>query len=129
PSIYQHVLEERLRQIRIPTPEAEGPPRPQGEHHASEDRLHGGGAPGPEIPVEHRLSEGDPAAEILRVADEVGADLIGMGTNGRTGPGRLLMGSVAEAVLRGARCPVLMVKAPVAVAAGQATAPGSSTML
>jgi nucleotide-binding universal stress UspA family protein len=64
------------------------------------------------IPVEHRVAEGDPAEMILRVAEEIHADLIVMGTHGRTGLGRLLMGSVAEQVVRRAPCPVLTMKAP-----------------
>jgi nucleotide-binding universal stress UspA family protein len=63
-------------------------------------------------PVEHRLLEGDPTRGILDTAREAGCDLIVMGTHGRTGLGHLLMGSVAEAVLRKAPCPVLTVKAP-----------------
>jgi nucleotide-binding universal stress UspA family protein len=64
------------------------------------------------IPVEHRLVQGDPATEILRVAEEAKTDLIVMGTHGRSGVSRLLMGSVAEALLRKAPCPVLTVKRP-----------------
>jgi len=60
--------------------------------------------------VEHRLGEGDPATVILEVAEETGAGLIVMGTHGRTGLGRLVMGSVAEQVLRTAPCPVLTVR-------------------
>jgi nucleotide-binding universal stress UspA family protein len=63
--------------------------------------------------VEHRLEYGDPAAVILKTAREVGADLIVMGTHGRTGLRRLLMGSVAEQVVRKARCAVLTVRTPV----------------
>jgi nucleotide-binding universal stress UspA family protein len=60
-----------------------------------------------------RLFRDGPATEtILAVADEVGADLIVMGTHGRGGLSRLLLGSVAEHVLRRAKCPVLFVKAP-----------------
>ena len=59
-----------------------------------------------------RFEEGDAVAAILRVAQEVPADLIVMGTHGRTGLGRLLMGSVAEQVVRKAPCPVLTVKTP-----------------
>ena len=66
----------------------------------------------PAIAVEHRLEEGDPATAIVQVAQETGCDLIVMGTHGRTGLGRLLMGSVAEKVLRDAPCLVLTVKAP-----------------
>lgn len=60
----------------------------------------------------HRLEEGNPASEILRVAQAVGADLIVMGTHGRRGLKRLLMGSVAEQVVRNSPCPVLTVKTP-----------------
>ena len=66
----------------------------------------------PRIRVTHELLRGDPAPEIVRLADEVGADLIVMGTHGRGGLGRLLMGSVAEGVMRKAPCPVVTVKAP-----------------
>ena len=66
----------------------------------------------PKIPVEHRLVEGYPAEQILRVAAEMSCDLILMGTHGRTALNRLLMGSVAEEVVRKAPCPVLTVKTP-----------------
>jgi nucleotide-binding universal stress UspA family protein len=58
------------------------------------------------------LADGDPSDEILRVAKENKCDLIVMGTHGRRGLGRLVMGSVAEQVLRRAMCPVLTVKTP-----------------
>ncbi len=61
----------------------------------------------PAVPVERRLEDGLPAETILRVAREEGADLIVLGTQGRTGLGRLLLGSVAEQVVRQAPCPVL----------------------
>jgi nucleotide-binding universal stress UspA family protein len=64
------------------------------------------------IPVHHVLLEGDPAAEIVNYAAEAGMDLIVMGTHGRTGLERLLMGSVAEKVMREALCSVLVVKLP-----------------
>ena len=70
----------------------------------------------PTVAVEHLLKEGDPATEILRTAKANDCDLIVMGTHGRTGVSRLLMGSVAERVLRKAACPVLTVKAPFALA-------------
>ncbi len=66
------------------------------------------------IVTEHRLEEGEPVPTILTVAKEVGADVIVLGTHGRTGFGRFLMGSVAEQVVRRAECPVLTVKHPVA---------------
>jgi nucleotide-binding universal stress UspA family protein len=64
----------------------------------------------PKVPVEYRLVEGEAATEILRMAQEMGCDLIVLGTHGRTGLGRLLLGSVAEQVMRRASCPVLTVK-------------------
>jgi nucleotide-binding universal stress UspA family protein len=64
----------------------------------------------PGVPFRHKLLFGDPAETILRTADEVDADLIVMGTHGRTGVSRLMMGSVAEVVVRRASCPVLTVK-------------------
>lgn len=62
--------------------------------------------------VEHRVSEGEPAREILQLAKAFQCDMIVMGTHGRTGLSRLLTGSVAEEVMRQATCPVLAVKAP-----------------
>jgi phosphoglycerate kinase len=59
------------------------------------------------------MSEGDPADQILKFADQIGADLIGMGSHGRTGVLRLLMGSVSRKVLDHARSPVLIVRIPV----------------
>jgi nucleotide-binding universal stress UspA family protein len=62
------------------------------------------------IQVERRIVEGDPAAVILRVAEETNCDLIVMGTHGRSGLSHLLMGSVAEVVVRKSTCPVLVAK-------------------
>ena len=50
---------------------------------------------------------GSPARRIVEQAGETRADLIVMGTHGRTGLGHLLLGSVAERVVRTAKCPVL----------------------
>jgi nucleotide-binding universal stress UspA family protein len=66
----------------------------------------------PTIPVSHILLEGDPATEIVRYAQDAGINLIVMGTHGRTGLERLLMGSVAEKVMRESSCSVLVVKLP-----------------
>jgi nucleotide-binding universal stress UspA family protein len=62
------------------------------------------------VRFERILREGPTVAEILDAARGLGADLIVMGTHGRTGLGRLLLGSVTEEVLRKAPCPVLTVK-------------------
>jgi nucleotide-binding universal stress UspA family protein len=63
----------------------------------------------PKVSAEYQLLGGDVAAEILRTAREKDCDLIVMGTHGRTGLRRLLMGSVAERVMRQAPCPVVTV--------------------
>jgi nucleotide-binding universal stress UspA family protein len=54
--------------------------------------------------------QGDPAGEIIRFANSGDIDLIVMGTHGRSGLPRILLGSVAEAVIRDAECPVLAIK-------------------
>lgn len=64
------------------------------------------------VPCEHRLITGSPAAALSRLAQEESVDLIVLGTHGRTGLSRLLMGSVAEAIVRQAPCPVLTYKQP-----------------
>lgn len=70
----------------------------------------------PDNACEHRSVQGDPAASIVRVAKEEQVDLIVVGTHGRTGLARMVMGSVAELVVRRAHCPVIAVKQPSAVA-------------
>lgn len=69
------------------------------------------------IQAERFVFEGDPAESILRVAAEQACGLIVMGTHGRTGLGRLLIGSTAEAVLRGSTIPVLTVRPDIKIAA------------
>lgn len=76
----------------------------------------------PDVPVTVAATGGDPAQEILRYAAQHPIDLIVLGTHGRTGVSRLLLGSVAERVLRAARCPVLVVPSA-SVETGAAAAP------
>ncbi|QRK10949.1 universal stress protein [Archangium violaceum] len=59
------------------------------------------------------LEAGEPAHVIAKVAAEGGYDLIVMGTHGRTGLSHMMMGSVAEKVVRLASCPVLTYRTPV----------------
>jgi hypothetical protein len=66
----------------------------------------------PKVPCEHWLLSGDPAQRIVELAEREHCDLIAMGTHGRSGFKRLLMGSVAEAVMRRANCAVLTFKDP-----------------
>jgi len=66
----------------------------------------------PDVAVSVAGAAGDPAEAILHYADRQPVDLIVVGTHGRTGVSRLILGSVSERVLRGANCPVLAVPAP-----------------
>jgi universal stress protein A len=61
--------------------------------------------------VDSHLLQVFAAGEIVAYAKAANSDLIVMGTHGRTGPKHLLLGSVAERVIRAAHCPVLTIKA------------------
>lgn len=63
------------------------------------------------VRVETRVRRGQPAEEIIAAAREAKADLVAMSTHGRSGLGRLVFGSVAEAVLRQAGIPVFLLRA------------------
>ena len=63
-----------------------------------------------DLDVETAVAEGSPSKEIIRYAEDNGCDLIVMGTHGRGGIDRLLLGSVAEKVVRGSSVPVLTVR-------------------
>src|SRR5262249_55978172 len=84
---------------------------PEAEHASLWHRLEDMRSDSGGLALEVRVTEGDPASEIVRVARTEPCDLVVMGTQGRTGLGRLLMGSVAEQVVRRAACPVLTVNA------------------
>lgn len=71
----------------------------------------------PGVEIHPHLVEGEPAEQIVRIANSIPCDFIVMGSRGRSGLARLLLGSVAEFVLREAMCPVIIVKAPVALPA------------
>lgn len=62
------------------------------------------------IEIDCQVLEGSPAREIVRYADEQDCDLVVMGTHGRGGINRLLLGSVAEQVVRTSPVPVLTVR-------------------
>ena len=66
----------------------------------------------PDMPIEYRLRGGFPADSILDSAHTLPCDLIVMGTHGRRGISHTISGSVAEAVLRKAHCPVIAVRSP-----------------
>jgi nucleotide-binding universal stress UspA family protein len=71
------------------------------------------------VTVETHVLEGPPQREIVRYAEEEGCDLVVMGTHGRGGIDRLLLGSVAEKVVRASNVPVMTVRVG-QEAAGQA---------
>ena len=62
------------------------------------------------LPARGLVLAGYPAEEILKAAAEQHADMIIMGTHGRTGIDRIIFGSVAEKVVKAADCPVLTIK-------------------
>lgn len=82
----------------------------EGEIAAARREVEKLGASIHDVRVECHALQGEPGHAIVSVADQIQADLIVMGTHGRTGLSRILMGSVAEHVMRHAHCPVLTVK-------------------
>jgi nucleotide-binding universal stress UspA family protein len=110
--IVLHVLERPVFYYGgVMTAPPPSPPSPE-ERQAVAEKLGHIWPKDPAISVEHLVEDGDPATAILQVAQERQCDLIVMGSHGRTGLARLLMGSVAEQVVRGALCPVMTVKIP-----------------
>ena len=104
------------------------PPNAEELRAAAREQLDGLRVPQGNVRAERRLQEGDAVTAILGVAQELHADLIVMGTHGRTGLGRLLMGSVAEQVVRKASCPVLTVKMPLPEVAPAARLPAEAAV-
>ena len=92
----------------VPSP----PPAPPIDREALKAQLKAIATANPELQIEFSLAENEPASAILDAAGQSGCDVIVMGTHGRTGLSRVLMGSVAERVVRSATCPVLTVKTP-----------------
>ncbi|WP_447978863.1 universal stress protein [Candidatus Nitrospira bockiana] len=66
----------------------------------------------PEIAIDRRLEEGIPSERITAAADDIQADLVVVGTHGRTGLDHILLGSTAERVVKRASCPVLTIRCP-----------------
>jgi nucleotide-binding universal stress UspA family protein len=97
---------------RVYAPDGIAVPFPPEEPYDARVRLARLRPDDPLVDVEHHVLEGDPAAEVLKLAEAAHADVIVMGTHGTSGLMRLLMGSVAEHVMRKAPCPVLTVRGP-----------------
>lgn len=82
------------------------------------------------IHCERRLDmAADAVAEILRVAEHEQCDLIVMGTHGRTGLRHVLLGSVAERVVRQASCPVVTIRSPMRGLGGELGSPEIATRI
>ena len=92
-------------------PEAAAYLQPETHVHQLEQKLRNFFHPS-DIPVRYLLRDGDPVAEIWKVASDEHCDVIVLGSHGRRGLSHLLMGSVAERMVRAAPCPVLVVKRP-----------------
>jgi len=89
--------------------------QPEGRVERLQWQLHQIAPPEPGLDVRWLLREGDPAAVIEQVVREQHCDLAVLGTHGRTGLDHLLMGSVAEQIIRRCPCPALVVKYPASV--------------
>jgi nucleotide-binding universal stress UspA family protein len=96
----------------VPFGMAPPPPLPPGYRGAWENQLRLIRPTDPTVPVVHRLEEGDPATEILRVAGDSACDLIVMGSSRRSWLWRTVVGGVSRSVARRARCPVVRVTVP-----------------
>jgi nucleotide-binding universal stress UspA family protein len=70
-----------------------------------------------DVRVDAEVISGDPVDAVVEYARDSGADLIVMATHGRGGLSHVLMGSVAEHIVRKAPCPVLTLKQPMPVTA------------
>lgn len=84
----------------------------EGRNHLAETKLEAEQRGALRVITEARIAGGSAGEEILRFAGETGADLIVVGTHGRTGLKHFLLGSVAERIVRQAACPVLTVRLP-----------------
>ncbi len=112
-----HVVDPRLQHYPCPVPDAMEIRKDlmkKAREHLEETALTSFGG----LPVTRIVVEGIPDEEITRVATAQKADLVVLSTHGRSGWRLLVLGSVAERVVRAAPCPVLTVKPPSGAAAG-----------
>lgn len=91
---------------------------PEPDHDGVRKMLHDRKPKDAAVCFEHHLLQGDPALEIVALAEREQADMIVMSSHGRTGIARLLMGSITETVIRATPCPVLIVKPQVKLREG-----------
>lgn len=101
--------------IPIPSPEFWGETEASAREHlklfATQLRREG-------LEIDTKVARDSPVDAVLREAEAVGADLIAIGTVGRTGINRFLLGSIAEQILHYAPCPVLTVQREAAQTSG-----------
>jgi nucleotide-binding universal stress UspA family protein len=83
---------------------------PEPTSHQLREMLHQIVPADPDVCYEHHLITGIPSQALVEFAKEQDVDLIVMGTHGRSSLTRMLMGSVAESVVRRAPCPVLTLR-------------------
>lgn len=110
-----HVYEPPFDLGDVPVQVGDAPPQPIGDYIRFQvkehlDRMLATCPDG--IAISGKMVTGRVDHEVVRIAEESDADLIIMGTHGRTGLSRFFLGSVAERVLRRATCPVLTVRLP-----------------
>jgi len=96
--------EHGLAVARAVPPQLAAEVRAHAEQHLSQALRDAG------LAAEQRVVEGSPASAIVRAAEDGAADLVVIGTRGRTGLTRVVLGSVAESVVRNASCSVLAVR-------------------
>ena len=102
-----HVLEMPAVPVQaFETAFMEGTPEESAANELSEWQAHSGTT----VPVKTEVCSGSASREIVRTANENNMDLIVIGSHGRTGLARLILGSTAERVVRHAPCPVLVVR-------------------
>lgn len=109
--IILHVVE-TLGLENVPYGQIASPDQPAAYRRRLFEELHQIRPDETHVHVEYVLSEEDPVTAILRTAADFGCDLIVLGSHGVTGWKRILLGSIAEEVVRRAACPVLVVKPP-----------------
>jgi nucleotide-binding universal stress UspA family protein len=111
-AVFVHVFpppEFRATRLGPAQPAEERPERP-GDDPVLEEAAERARATG--VRSESRLRTGDAAAEITALADELGTDLVVIGSRGRGTLSSALLGSVSRGVLDSATCPVLVVRGP-----------------
>jgi nucleotide-binding universal stress UspA family protein len=110
--VNQKMLSEGLSLARVSSPEALGKEMADEARRRLKGLIPAGERDG--VDWETAIRSGNPAQEVIRYAKENGVDMIVIGTAGHSGIDRMMFGSTAEKVVRGAHCSVLTVRPPAA---------------